>query len=148
MSLILLVEDSQDLLELYVDVLEQMGHRVVTAGDGLDGLALARQWHPDLVITDWKLPRLDGVEMSKRMRDSEELQSIPILLQSSSPQPPRCPWASAFLSKASSLEELEGCITRLLMEGRMPRVRASRDTSSRRRRSSARLEVLSAVTAF
>jgi CheY-like chemotaxis protein len=136
MSLILLVEDSQDLLELYAEVFEALGHRVVTAGDGLEGLALARQWHPDLVVTDWQLPRLDGVAMSRRMRESEDLRAIPILLQSSMPDP-HCPWVSAFLSKASTLSELEGGIDRLLTGGGAPRrTRTSSDTGSRRRRSS------------
>lgn len=120
MSLILLVEDSQDLLELYAELFEQLGHRVVAAGDGVEGLALARQWHPDLVVTDWQLPRLDGVQMSRRMRESEDLRSIPILLQSASPDP-HCPWVSMFLSKAVSPEVLEGWVTRLLATGERQR---------------------------
>lgn len=116
MSLILLVEDSQDLLELYAEIFEELGHRVVAAGDGIEGLALARQWHPDLVVTDWQLPRLDGAQMSRRMKESEDLRSIPILLQSSSPDP-HCPWVSKFLSKEASLEALEEGVTRLLTMG-------------------------------
>ena len=113
MSLILLIEDSPGLLEVYTQIIEQMGHRVIAAGDGVEGLALARRHHPDLVVTDWQLPRLSGVELSKRMRQSAELRSIPILLQSSSPDP-HCPWVSMFLSKNSSREELERGIARLL----------------------------------
>ncbi|HZN93387.1 MAG TPA: response regulator [Myxococcales bacterium] len=113
MSLVLIVEDSPGLLEVYTYILEQRGHRVLTARDGLEGLALAHRWRPDLVITDWQLPRLDGVEMSKRMRRSPDLRSIPILLLSSSPDP-HCPWVSLFLSKNASFDELERGIARLI----------------------------------
>ena len=113
MSLVLLVEDSPDLLEVYTYILEQRGHRVLTARDGLEGLALAHRHQPDLVITDWHLPRLDGVEMSKRMRRSPDLRSIPILLLSSYPGP-HCPWVSLFLSKSASLEDLERGIAQLV----------------------------------
>lgn len=113
MSLVLIIDDSPELLEVYTYILEQRGHRVLTAGDGLEGLALAHQRQPDLVITDWQLPRLDGVEMSKQMRRSPDLRSIPILLQSSDPGP-RCPWVSAFLSKSASLDDLERGVARLL----------------------------------
>jgi CheY-like chemotaxis protein len=113
MSLILLVEDCEGLLEAYAEALEQLGHRVVTAGDGLQGLALAHRWHPDLVVTDWQLPGLNGVEMSKRMKESADLRSIPILLQSASSDP-HCPWVSLFLSKAAPCEALEGEVAHLL----------------------------------
>jgi DNA-binding response OmpR family regulator len=68
MATILIVEDERDLNNLIRSHLEEAGHRVLQAFDGQSAIFHASQEHPDLVILDWMLPRLDGLEVCRRIR--------------------------------------------------------------------------------
>ncbi len=68
MATILIVEDERDLNNLIRRHLEEEGHQVLQAFDGPTGALYASQEHPDLVILDWMLPRLDGLEVCRRIR--------------------------------------------------------------------------------
>ena len=59
-STVLIVEDDPSAVELLRLYLRRDGHKVLVASDGLEGLRLARKAHPDLVVLDLMLPRLDG----------------------------------------------------------------------------------------
>jgi DNA-binding response OmpR family regulator len=74
---ILVVEDERDLNALVRRHLEDEGHRVVQAFDGPSALVVAQQEHPDLVILDWMLPQLDGLEVCRRLRRQS---IVPILM--------------------------------------------------------------------
>jgi CheY-like chemotaxis protein len=65
---ILLVEDSRDVAEGMALLLELEGHEVVIAADGEEGLAAADRMEPDVVLLDIGLPRLDGWEVARRLR--------------------------------------------------------------------------------
>jgi len=64
----LIIEDEDKILQFLQRGLTYEGYRVVTAADGPAGLALARSEVPDLVILDWMLPGLDGLEVCRRLR--------------------------------------------------------------------------------
>src|SRR5215207_2477088 len=68
MKTILLIEDAADLAAVIERELEANGYAVLYAGDGLQGLAMFHQRAPDLVILDWMLPGLDGLEVLRRLR--------------------------------------------------------------------------------
>ncbi len=68
MATILIVEDERDLNNLIRSHLEEAGHRMLQAFDGQSAVVYASQEHPDLVILDWMLPRLDGLEVCRRIR--------------------------------------------------------------------------------
>jgi DNA-binding response OmpR family regulator len=70
------------LRELFACLLGGEGYRVITAEDGLIGLRIAEAQEPDLIITDIAMPRLDGVQMIKLMREQVGLSSIPIIAMS------------------------------------------------------------------
>jgi len=70
MTTILLVEDALDLAQVIVRDLESEGYRVLHAADGPAALDLFAAHSPDLVILDWMLPRLNGLEVLRRMRQS------------------------------------------------------------------------------
>lgn len=109
MSAVLLVDDEMDLLELYTDVLEVMGYQVIHAHDGLEALALAHQHRPDLIVTDWMMPRMDGVELCQHVLQDPELKAIPLILHSTR----RAPWVPGVryvLSKTCPLEEFEEAV--------------------------------------
>ena len=67
---ILLVEDATDLAQVILRELEAAGYRALHAADGLEALELHAREQPELVILDWILPKLDGLEVLRRMRQS------------------------------------------------------------------------------
>lgn len=79
---VLIVNDLPDQLTLMGGLLRKAGYSVFTAEDGVQGFNLAKEQHPDLVISDVSMPRLNGLEFCKLLRDDQELRSIPILLVS------------------------------------------------------------------
>ncbi|HEX6732015.1 MAG TPA: PAS domain S-box protein [Pyrinomonadaceae bacterium] len=79
---ILIVNDVPEQLRLMDGLLRKAGYSVFTAEDGVEGFDIAKQEHPDLVISDVTMPRMNGLEFCRRMRSDHELRSIPILLVS------------------------------------------------------------------
>lgn len=79
-STILLVDDEQKVLDLITFRLQLLGYRVITAKSGEDGLSLAEEHHPDLIILDVTLPGADGLTVCSRLTESETLGSIPVLM--------------------------------------------------------------------
>ena len=81
-TIILVVDDTPDKLEVMQALLSYSGYTVLTAQDGREGLNIAKLERPDLVISDVSMPRLDGIEMCRLMRKDPVLQAIPVLLVS------------------------------------------------------------------
>src|SRR4051794_35908426 len=77
MAKILVIEDERPLVKVIKFNLEQDGHAVVTAADGEAGLAAARAESPDLVILDIMLPKMDGHELCRRLREDSR---VPVLI--------------------------------------------------------------------
>lgn len=78
--LILVVEDEPSQLEVLRYNLEAEQLRVIAATDGEEGLLLADENIPDLVILDWMLPETSGIEVCRRMRKGRNTKNIPIIL--------------------------------------------------------------------
>ncbi len=76
---VLLIEDSQDILFLLKIESELMGHTVVTAPDGIAGLKLAKTERPDLIISDIKMPGIDGYELIREIRAAPGLCGTPAI---------------------------------------------------------------------
>ncbi|WPB77705.1 response regulator [Archangium violaceum] len=115
MSTILLVDDEPELLDLYTEVLELMDHRVLRAHDGREALEIAHAWRPDLVVTDWQMPRMSGVELCQWLVQDEELHDVPVIMHSAATDP-HAPGVTAFLSKCSELSEFEEVVNRALTD--------------------------------
>ena len=80
MAKVLVIEDEPDNRDLVRFVLEMAGHEVVEAVTGEEGLALAREARPNVVLTDVSLPGLlDGYEVTRRIRADPELRDLPVL---------------------------------------------------------------------
>lgn len=79
---VLIVNDEPDQLQLMRSLLSKAGFAVLTAEDGVAGLALAKEERPDLVISDVSMPGMNGLEFCRRLRAEGELKTVPILLVS------------------------------------------------------------------
>jgi DNA-binding response OmpR family regulator len=79
---ILIVDDEPDLLAVLTLGLEAEGYEVLTASDGEQGLAMARQSQPDLVLLDLMLPRMDGYKVCRALKFDERYRRIPIFILS------------------------------------------------------------------
>lgn len=80
---ILVVDDSQAVRMVLSKALHDVGHDMLTAEDGVVALELLEQYHPDIVITDWNMPRMDGKELCGRIREQGTEQYIYIVLMTS-----------------------------------------------------------------
>jgi two-component system response regulator RpaA len=80
LSRILVIEDEQAIAELVKVNLELLGHQVVTAPDGIKGLALSQQNRPDLIVLDVMMPDLDGFTVCQRLRQNPQTTHIPVLM--------------------------------------------------------------------
>lgn len=76
---ILYVEDNEDNIYMLTRRLEKRGFRVITAIDGLKGVAKAKKEKPDLILMDLVLPKLDGWEAAYRIKTNKETMEIPII---------------------------------------------------------------------
>lgn len=68
---ILIVEDDRHIVALVRYILEREGYQVSVARDGIEGLEIARELQPDLVVLDLNMPRMDGVEMCRRLKTEQ-----------------------------------------------------------------------------
>ena len=76
---VLVVEDNELNMKLFHDLLEANGYRVLQTRDGLSALDLARQHMPDLILMDIQLPEVSGIEVTKWLKEDDELKSIPVI---------------------------------------------------------------------
>jgi two-component system phosphate regulon response regulator PhoB len=77
---ILLIEDETALVELIRYNLEKEGFRVSAANDGEEGLSLLRENKPDLLVLDWMLPHVSGIEICRQIRRKTELRDLPVIM--------------------------------------------------------------------
>ena len=77
--LILVIEDNRDNMTLIVDVLSSLDYEVIQALDGEQGLTVARQEKPDLILMDLSLPRMDGWTATRELRKLPDFQRLPII---------------------------------------------------------------------
>jgi DNA-binding response OmpR family regulator len=82
---ILVVDDDPDILDAVTWILESRGYQVVTARDGLEGLATLKSENPDLMILDLLMPKMDGFAVCKELQDPRwsKYRDIPVLILSS-----------------------------------------------------------------
>lgn len=113
MSLVLVADDEPAVLEVLSQVVEDLGHDVIRARDGVEALELARTHRPRLVVTDHMMPRLSGVELCRRLRADEALKEVPVILLSAV-LPQGAPEASAFLHKPFEITDFEVLIRQSL----------------------------------
>ncbi|MGJ8639771.1 MAG: response regulator [Opitutaceae bacterium] len=86
MAKILLIEDVKTESLIVNKILRSIGHTVINADNGEDGLALARKEQPDLVLSDIVMPKMDGFQVCRKIKRSSDMNHIPVILISSKTQ--------------------------------------------------------------
>ena len=119
---ILSVEDTPGIRRLIRMTLEYMGFHVLEAADGAEGLAMAREHHPDLVLMDVRMPGVSGLSACETMRADPLLKGIPVVMLSSADHQAdidagMASGAKAYLVKPFQPVELIYLVTRLIEEG-------------------------------
>jgi len=117
MARILIANDNEELLSACKEVLEGAGHVVRFVTGGALALDLAREWYPDAVLVDWKMPDTDGTVVVRALRGDPATASIPILMMSGTVRGPEIALqagADGFLPKPFSGRELVAAINDLL----------------------------------
>jgi two-component system cell cycle response regulator DivK len=76
---VLVVEDNELNMKLFHDLLEAHGYNIIQTRNGLEALDLARTHRPDLILMDIQLPEVSGLEVTKWIKEDDELRTIPII---------------------------------------------------------------------
>lgn len=112
-SLVLVADDEEPTLEILTSVVKDLGHQVLAARDGEEAFRLALHHVPDLIITDFMMPRRTGIELIRAVRAETSLAATPIILISAA-SPVGAKEATTFFGKPVPLGDLEETIARLL----------------------------------
>jgi len=120
---VLIVDDEPDLVTLLRDQVSMLGHEVGVARDGVEGVQLAMQRRPDVVVTDVIMPNMDGPEMLQELRRRDETRDVPVIaLTALTDARTRNRLANlgvvGFLAKPYELRDLAAQITRATNPGR------------------------------
>jgi len=76
---ILIVEDNQDNRELIVKALKINGYKLIEAVDGEEAIEKAKSERPDLILMDLFIPKIDGYEVTRRLKGNDEFKNIPVI---------------------------------------------------------------------
>jgi len=76
---VLIVEDNELNMKLFHDLLEAHGYDTLQTKDGMEALSIAREHQPDLILMDIQLPEVSGLEVTKWIKEDENLKSIPVV---------------------------------------------------------------------
>jgi len=123
MSVVLIVEDNEKNMKLARDVLQVKGYATLEAVTGEDGVRLAKEKLPDLVLMDIQLPGISGIDALKALRSDAQTEKIPVAALTASVTPTDRSRISeagfdAFLSKPINLKEFLEIVKRLTEGGR------------------------------
>ena len=77
---ILIADDEPDIRTLLVAILKSENYDVITASDGAEALMAIKTSHPDVVILDIMMPKLDGMQVLQKVREDAEISSIPVIM--------------------------------------------------------------------
>ena len=76
---VLIVEDNELNMKLFHDLLDAQGYETLQTREGLQALSMAREHRPDLILMDIQLPEISGLEVTKWLKEDDDLSSIPVV---------------------------------------------------------------------
>lgn len=80
--LVLVIDDEEADMELAAGMLRQQGHTVLTARNGVEGMKIAEQEHPDLILMDVVMPEINGFQATRQLSRNEATRDIPVIMVS------------------------------------------------------------------
>lgn len=118
MAKVLIVDDSPTETNKLTSMLERNGHSVISAGNGEEGVAKARQELPDIVLMDVVMPGLNGFQATRQLSRGQETATIPVIIVTTKDQETDRVWgmrqgAKAYLTKPIDEAELINTITKV-----------------------------------
>ena len=119
MSTVLIIEDNEKNMKLARDVLQAKGYTTLEAVTGEDGVKLAKEKKPDLVLMDIQLPGINGIEAFRQIRGDATTQAIPVIALTASVTPTdrtaiTAAGFDAFIGKPINLKEFIDTVKRLV----------------------------------
>lgn len=119
MGTVLVVEDSLTQREAIAELLQGSGLRVIVAGDGVEALEQVQGHHPDIVILDIIMPRMNGYEVCRRLKANQKTQNLAVVMCSIKKEEFDRYWgmrqgADAYIAKPFLPQELVGTVKQLL----------------------------------
>jgi two-component system cell cycle response regulator DivK len=126
MKTILIVEDNEKNMKLVRDILRHNGHATLEAPTGGEGVRLASERKPDLILMDIQLPDIDGIEALRRIRQDRALDAVAVIAVSASVMPDDqqkivTSGFDAFVTKPINLKQFLDTVKRFLAHGRTAR---------------------------
>lgn len=120
---VLIVEDNPQHMRLLEMILQPRGYHLLKAADGEEALNISIREHPDLIIMDIHLPKLSGIEVTRRLRENQALGHIPIIAVTAYAMKGDAERAidsgfDAYLSKPIDTHELPRLVAEMLPSGR------------------------------
>lgn len=111
MSKILVVDDSPTEIYQFKEMLEKLGHEVIVAENGLDGVSMATSEQPDVVLMDIVMPDMNGFQATRQIVRGEATKHIPVIIVSSKSQETDKVWgerqgARGYITKPVDTQEL------------------------------------------
>ena len=119
MGTVLVVEDSRTQREMISEMLKKSGLSVIVAGDGVEALEQIQGHHPDLVVLDIIMPRMNGYEVCRRLKGDSKTEKLAVVMCSAKNEEFDRYWgikqgADAYISKPFHPQELVGTVKQLL----------------------------------
>jgi two-component system response regulator VicR len=120
MKTVLIVDDEFSIAETLGEIISFAGYGIATAANGRAGLELARTVRPALVLLDYMMPVMDGLQMLTRLRADPDLRGTPVVMMTAAPRglPEGARRWDALLIKPFDAEQLTRTIERLIGAGR------------------------------
>ncbi len=118
---ILVVDDSPTEIHIFKKILEKQGYKIVVAKDGQEGVDMAKQTRPDLILMDVVMPVLNGFQATRQLKKNEDTADIPVIMVTTKDQKTDINWgmrqgANEYLVKPVAPAELLQKIRMLLNE--------------------------------
>ena len=111
MKTILIVDDMQSELDMMANYLTKAGYNIITANNGEEAISLAIAKQPDLIVTDWMMPKMGGLDICRKLSRNAQTKAIPVVTCTSKDREVDRMWAikqgvKAYVTKPCTQEEL------------------------------------------
>lgn len=110
MARILIVDDSATQTLTLTRIMKKQGHDVITAQDGLEGVECAKVEHPDLILMDVVMPKLNGFQATRRLSKDESTSGIPVIMVTTKDQETDRIWGARQGAKAYVVKPVDESI--------------------------------------